>query len=96
MMTAEQDLIRRSDVLAAIHAEMRRTVTPARKGGFKEAVSLVKRVPSVEVHSPGSSYWFYNAGWFFCDNCGGRSSGSGYTPYCPHCGSKMDDMPEIE
>lgn len=96
MMTSDGDLIRRSDAIAALQAEMKRTYTPARKGGFKGAISLVQKVPSVTVRSPGSSHWFYNAGWFFCDNCGGKAAGCGYTPYCQHCGSKMDDMPEIE
>ena len=94
-MTVDIDLIRRSDAIAVIHGEMKKTITPARKGGFRQSLDLLRGVPSVTVRTRGQSRWFYNAGWFFCEGCGGRAAGHGYTPFCPHCGDEMI-MPEIE
>lgn len=107
-MTPADDLIRRQDAINAIHAEMKRTYTAARRQGFKASVELLEKLPSageakVSMTEPVSlspaplhAFWFYNAGWFFCDNCGGRNDSVRYTPYCPHCGARMDVMTEIE
>lgn len=92
----DSDLIRRQDALAAIHAEMKRTYTPARKGGMKQALALVRRIPSVQVDTAAHSYWFDASGWWLCDNCGGRRDGWKPTPFCPHCGAKMDALEDAE
>lgn len=96
MMTQAEDLIRRQDVIAGLYDEMKKTYTPARKGGFKGALEIVKKLPSVETDTAKHSFWFVNAGWWFCDNCGGRGSFSKTTAFCPHCGAKMDEMMDDE
>ncbi len=105
-MTAADDLIRRQDAINAIRSEMKRTYTAARRQGYKQSMQLLEELPSAQTKTitlaepialspaPLHSYWFYNAGWFFCDNCGGRGCASGYTPYCQHCGARMDAEPE--
>ena len=102
------DTIRRQDAINAIRTAMKRVYTAARKLGYKESAELLEKLPSageteISMQEPVSlspaplhAFWFYNAGWFFCDNCGGKSDSAGYTPYCPHCGARMDAMPEIE
>ncbi len=102
------DLIRRQDAINDIRSAMKRIYTAARKLGYKETIERLEKLPSageteVSVAEPVSlspaplhSFWFYNAGWFFCDNCGGKSDAVRTTPYCPHCGARMDDMPDIE
>jgi len=96
MMLQAEDLIRRRDAIAVIYDEMKKTYTPARKGGMKRDIELLKKLPSVETDTAKHSFWFVNAGWWFCDNCGGRGSFSKTTAFCPHCGAKMDEMQEIE
>lgn len=96
MATSEYDLIRRSDAIAVIHGEMKKTITPARKGGFRQSLDLLRRVPKAEAAQMPHSFWFINANWYFCDNCGGRADGCRMTPFCPHCGARMDATPEIE
>lgn len=96
MMTAAEDLIRRRDAVAIIHEEMKRTYTPARKGGMKHSLDMLKKVPSVEVDTAGHSYWFNASGWWLCYNCGGRNEGWKTTPFCPHCGFKMDKLLDAE
>ena len=107
-MTAADDLIRRRDAIYAIQSAMKRGCTAARKLGYKESMDILMKMPSTQEvtvslvapvtlsPAPLHSYWFYNAGWFFCDNCGGRCSESRQTPYCPHCGARMDLKTEIE
>ena len=107
-MTAADDLISRQDAINVIRAEMKRTYTAARRQGFKASVDLLMKLPSTKEMAismtepvalspaPIHSFWFFNAGWFFCDNCGGKNDAVRYTPYCPHCGARMDAMPEIE
>ena len=107
-MTAADDLIRRQDALNGIRTAMKRIYTAARKTGYKDAIDILEHLPSagesevsVAEHvslspAPLHAFWFFNAGWFFCDNCGGKSDAVRYTPYCPHCGARMDVMTEIE
>lgn len=107
-MTAADDTIRRQDAIGAIRTAMKRIYTAARKLGYKEALDILEQIPSageteVTMAEPVSlapaplhSFWFYNAGWFFCDNCGGKSDAVRTTPYCPHCGARMDAMTGIE
>lgn len=97
MMTADPDLIRREDALAAIHKVARQTYTPARKNGLKEALNIVRRMPIVKAKTDKHSHWFVASGWWLCDYCGGRSSDSRCTPFCPWCGAAMDEfLDEIE
>lgn len=95
-MNQTDDLIRRRDAVAIIHDEMKRTIVPARKNGIKFALDLVKKLPSVEMDTAQHSFWFNASGWWLCDNCGGRSGGWNTTPFCPHCGAKMDEMLDAE
>ena len=107
-MTAPDDLIRRQDAINVIQAAMKRTFTPVRRHGFKVSVELLEKLQSagetevsIAEHvflspAPLHAFWFYESGWFFCDNCGGKSDAVRTTPYCPHCGARMDAMPEIE
>lgn len=96
MMTAAEDLIRRRDAVAIIHEEMKRTLVPARKNGIKFTLELLKKVPSVDIDTAVHSYWFNASGWLLCDNCGGRNNGWKPTPFCPHCGAKMDELLDAE
>lgn len=107
-MMAADDLIRRQEAISCIRAEMKRTYTAARRQGFKQALEMIEHLPGAKemtitlsapvIKSPAPLHasWFYNAGWFFCDNCGGKSGTAGYTAFCPHCGARMDVNDEIE
>jgi len=107
-MAAADDLIRRQEAIACIHAEMKRTYTAARRQGYKMAMEILARVPSAKAmpitmalpvtKSPGviHSHWFNASGWMLCDNCGGRNAGWKPTPYCPHCGARMDELHDAE
>lgn len=107
-MKIPDDTIRRQDAINRIRTAMKRIYTAARKLGYKEAVEILEQIPSagesevsIAEHvflspAPLHSFWFYNAGWFFCDNCGGKSPAVPTTPYCPHCGARMDAMTDIE
>ena len=102
------DLIRRQDAISAIRSAMKRIYTAARKLGYKEAVEILEQIPSageteVSLAEPVSlspaplhAHWFMASQWWLCDNCGGRCREGRQTPYCPHCGARMDDMPDIE
>lgn len=107
-MTAADDLIRRQDAIYAIRSAMKRIYTAARKLGYKESIELLENLPSTGTMTvslaapvtlspaPLHAHWFLASEWWLCDNCGGRCSESRRTPYCPHCGARMDDMPDIE
>lgn len=107
-MTPADDLIRRQEAISAIRTEMKRTYTAARRQGYKQAIELLCALPGAKerpislapavIQSPAPLHacWFYDGGWVFCDNCGGKSGSGGYTRFCPHCGARMDRMPEIE
>lgn len=107
-MTAADDLIRRQDAIQRIHAELKRTYTASRRQGFKAALEVIERVPTARcmevsmanpvVVSPGlgRSHWFTASDWLLCDNCGGRCEGWKPTPFCPHCGARMDLMMDAE
>lgn len=97
MMTADNDLIRRQDALAAIHAEMkRRAYTASRKQGYKDSIVVLRKLPSVQPAVVVHAHWFVASGWWLCSNCGGRSSDSRSTPYCPWCGARMDEFLDRE
>ena len=107
-MTAADDLIRRRDAVNAIQASLKKVYTAARRQGYKQAMDILAQLPSAKEKqismtepvflspAPLHSFWFYNAGWFFCDNCGGNSGGWKTTPYCPHCGARMDAILDEE
>lgn len=107
-MTADNDLICRRDAITCIQAEMKRICTPPRRQGYKAAIDIIMKLPRAKAQpvtlsppvplspAPIHSFWFENAGWWLCDNCGGRSFEGRMHLYCPHCGAKMDDMGEIE
>lgn len=107
-MTVPDDFINRRDAITVIQAEMKRTYTAARRQGYKACIDILMKQPRAKAqpvelsppvaHSPAPlhSFWFINAGWWFCDNCGGRSFSGVQHLYCPHCGAKMDEMDEIE
>ena len=107
-MNVPDDLISRRDAVTLLQGEMKRTYTAPRRQGFKAAIDILMKLPrkkaqAVELsppalHSPAPlhSSWFQNAGWCFCDNCGGRSYEGRMHLYCPHCGAMMDAMEEIE
>ena len=96
MMTAADDLIKRHEAIAILHAEMKKTYHPARKNAMKHDIDLLKTVPSAQVDAAGHAFWFNASGWWLCDNCGGRNEGWKTTPYCPHCGFKMDKLLDAE
>ena len=97
-MTADSDLIHRHEALAEIRKEMKKAYTPAGRRGFKQSFDAIRRLPAVQIpkDTVAHSHWFVNAGWYFCDRCGGRSFAGIPHFYCPHCGAKMDEMNEIE
>jgi len=107
-VTNPDDLIRRQDALNGIRSAMKHIYTAARKLGYKEAMDILEQLPSagesevsVAEHvslspAPLHAFWFYKAGWFLCDNCGGKNDSARYTPYCPHCGARMDVKTEID
>ena len=95
-MTADSDLIRRGDALAAIRRQMKNAYTAARKQGYKESFDALRRLPGAKEAPVVHSHWFYDAAWIFCHNCGGKGSDSRCTPYCPWCGARMDEETEIE
>lgn len=95
-MTADSDLIRRGDALAAIRRQMKHAYTAARKQGYKECFDVLRRLPGASEAPVVHSHWFIASGWWLCDNCGGRSSDSRSTPFCPWCGARMDEHKEIE
>ena len=107
-MAADSDLISRRAAIAAVQTEAKRTYTAARRQGFKVSVEILQRLPGLKVQpvelsppvvlspAPLHSFWFMNAGWWFCDNCGGRSFNGVTHLYCPHCGARMDAMDEDE
>jgi rubrerythrin len=96
MMTAAEDLIRRHEAIAVIYNEMKKTFTPARKNAMKHDIDLLKQLPGVETTAAVHSHWFNASGWWLCNNCGGRSGGWKTTPFCPHCGAKMDELMDAE
>ena len=96
MMTQAEDMIKRHEAIAIIHEEMKRTIVPVRKKTMKHDIDLLKKVPSVEVNTAESSHWFNASGWLLCDNCGGRNPGWKPTPFCPHCGARMDALADAE
>ena len=107
-MTSADDLIRRQDAINAIRSAMKRIYTAARKLGYKETIEILENLPrgqamTVSLAAPVTlspatvhSYWFIASDWWLCDNCGGRCLEGRQTPYCPHCGARMDAMPDIE
>lgn len=96
-MTADSDLIRRQDALAAIRTEMKQVYTAARKLGYKKSLEIVRKIPSQAAPSPVvHSHWFIASAWWLCNNCGGRAGGSRPTAYCPHCGARMDELEDAE
>ena len=96
MTNVSDDLIKRHEAIAIIHEEMKRSYLPARKNALKQAIDLMKKVPSVEVNTVKSSHWFNASGWWLCYNCGGRNEGWKTTPFCPHCGCPMDELLDAE
>ena len=93
LMTSDSDLIRRQDALAEIRREMKRVCTAARRLGYKESLEIIRKIPSQATPSPiVHSHWFIASQWWLCSNCGGRSSDSRTTPYCPWCGARMDEL----
>lgn len=74
------DLIRRQDAINAIRTARKRICTAARKLGYAESIDILTQLPSakaltVTMAEPVTqsaaglhSFWFYNAGWWFCDN----------------------------
>lgn len=107
-MTAADDLIRRRDAINGIRNAMKWIYTAARKRGYKEAINILEQLPSageteISLTEPVSlspaplhSHWFIASGWWMCDNCGGKSSDSRSTPYCPWCGARMDELLDEE
>ena len=107
-MMAPDDLINRRDAITLIQAEMKRICTPPRRQGYKASIDILMKLPRAKAKpvelsppvplspAPIHSFWFTNAGWCFCDNCGGRSYEGRMHPFCPHCGAEMDEQGEIE
>lgn len=106
-MTADSDLIRRGDALAAIQAELKGTYTAARRQGFKRAAEIVKDLPAKRLPPPdvpavvispglGHSHWFYNGGFRLCYNCGAEDSRRKVPRFCSNCGFIMDELMELE
>ena len=107
-MTAPDDLINRRDAINGIQAAMKHIYTPPRRHGYKASMDIIMGLPRAKEHpvelsppvllspAPLHSFWFANAGWWFCDNCGGRSFNGVTHLYCPHCGARMDAMDGIE
>ena len=107
-MNVPDDLIQLREAVSSIQDEMKRIFTAPRRQGYKAAIDILMGLPRVKARvvelsppvltspAPLHSFWFANAGWWFCDNCGGRSYNGIRHLYCPHCGAKMDAENEIE
>lgn len=62
---------------------------------YSELQRIIDGIPAADVRPERRGVWDFDEETFYiCTQCGERAINNETTPYCPHCGAKMDGKDE--